>query len=110
MRVSRSILRKIRNVSHKVVEKIKAHILCSVTSPTPENHAVYEIVCKNIVQPDRPQLTQIAYAHCLLDNYGCRHTPSEYIILYFFLFHGNSGYAKAPQWYVIRILLLSLLV
>ena len=41
----------------KVVEKIKTHILCSVTSPTPpENRAVNEIMWKNIVDPDRPQM------------------------------------------------------
>jgi hypothetical protein len=32
----------------KVVEKIKTHILCS------ENCAVYEIMEKNVVEPDRP--------------------------------------------------------
>ena len=40
-----------------VVEKIKTHILCSEHSPPPphphppENHAVYEIVWKNIYNP-----------------------------------------------------------
>jgi len=43
------------NVSDKVVEEIGTHILCSVTFP--ENRAVYEIMCKNVVQPDRPQMT-----------------------------------------------------
>jgi len=38
----------------KAVEKIKTHILCSVTSP--ENRAVYETMWKNTVQPDRPQM------------------------------------------------------
>jgi hypothetical protein len=40
-----------RNVSEKVVEKIKTHILF------PENRAFYEIMWKNIVEPDRPQMT-----------------------------------------------------
>jgi hypothetical protein len=42
----------------KVVEKIKTHILCSVTfTPPPENRAVYEIMWKNIVDElDRPQI------------------------------------------------------
>jgi hypothetical protein len=39
----------------KVVEKIKTHILYSVII-FPENRAVYEIMLKNIVEPDRPQM------------------------------------------------------
>jgi hypothetical protein len=38
----------------KVVEKIKTHILCSITFS--ESCAVYEIMWKNAVQPDRPQM------------------------------------------------------
>jgi len=34
----------------KFVDKIKAHILCSITF-FPENRAVYEILWKNTVQP-----------------------------------------------------------
>jgi len=40
----------------KVVEKITTHILCSVTLFF-DNRAVYEIMWKNIVQLDRPQMT-----------------------------------------------------
>jgi len=43
-----------RNVSDKVVEKIKAHVLCSVTFLL--NRALYEIMWTNIVGPDRPQM------------------------------------------------------
>jgi hypothetical protein len=39
----------------KVVEKIKTHVLCSIIFP--ENRAVYEMMWKNIVEPDRPQMT-----------------------------------------------------
>jgi hypothetical protein len=39
----------------KDAEKIKTNILCSMTFP--ENHAVYEIMWHNMVEPDRPQLT-----------------------------------------------------
>ena len=44
----------------KVVEKIKTHILCSITSTPPpsENLAVYETMWENIVEPDRPQMTK----------------------------------------------------
>ena len=41
----------------KVVEKIKTHILCSVTPPHPQNRAVYEIMWKIIVHTYRPQMT-----------------------------------------------------
>jgi hypothetical protein len=40
----------------KVVEKIKTHILCSVTFIFFESRAVYEIAWKNIVEWDRPQM------------------------------------------------------
>jgi hypothetical protein len=40
----------------KVVEKIKTHILCSVTFFF-ENRAIYEIIWKNIVDRGRPQMT-----------------------------------------------------
>ena len=40
----------------KCVEKIKTHIFCSINSPPPQNRAIYEIMWKNILQPDRPQM------------------------------------------------------
>jgi hypothetical protein len=36
----------------KFVDKTKTHILCSITFS--QNRAVYEIMWKNMVQPDRP--------------------------------------------------------
>jgi hypothetical protein len=39
----------------EVVEKIKTHILCSVTFFF-ENPTVYEIMWKNMAEPDRPQM------------------------------------------------------
>jgi hypothetical protein len=40
----------------KIAEKIKTHLSCSATSVS-ESRAVYEIMYKNKVQPDRPQMT-----------------------------------------------------
>ena len=40
----------------KVVQKIKTHVLCSVTFFS-EKRAVYEIMWKNIVEPGRPHMT-----------------------------------------------------
>ena len=39
----------------KVVEKIKTHILYSITFV--ENRTVYEIMWKNILEMDRPRMT-----------------------------------------------------
>jgi hypothetical protein len=52
-------------VQTKVVEKIKTHILCRVTFFY-ENHAVYEIMWKNIVDPAGP--------HCMLDAEEYKYT------------------------------------
>jgi hypothetical protein len=41
----------------KVIQTIKTHILYSVTFFPPENHAVYEIMWKNMVERGRPQMT-----------------------------------------------------
>jgi drug/metabolite transporter superfamily protein YnfA len=44
----------------KVVEKIKTHVLCSecmcVYAKFCGSYAVYEIMWKNVVEPDRPQI------------------------------------------------------
>jgi hypothetical protein len=39
----------------EVSEKIKLHVLCSITFS--ENLAAYEIMWKNMIEPDRPQMT-----------------------------------------------------
>ena len=49
------MLLKMRNVSNKVAEKIKTHILCSTFFS--EDHVVYEIIWINVVEPERPQTT-----------------------------------------------------
>jgi hypothetical protein len=43
-----------RNISDKTIGKIETHIVCSVTFS--ENGTVYEIMRKNMVDPDRPQM------------------------------------------------------
>ena len=77
----------------KVVEKSK-HILCSVIFFPPKNRAVYEIIWKNFVDPDRPQMTIWRNAHCMLDNYGYN-IHSEYVIL--IIFHYNNGLPERPS-------------
>jgi hypothetical protein len=56
MTISRLILLRIRNISDKIVEKIKTHTSCSINFFPPENLAVYEIMPKNMVEPDRWQM------------------------------------------------------
>ena len=39
----------------KVVEKIKIHFLCSITSSPPENRVIYEVMWKHFVEPAMAQ-------------------------------------------------------
>ena len=52
----------------KFVEKIKTHIFLSSNFFFFENHALYVITSKDIVQPDRPEMTICRYVHCVLDT------------------------------------------
>ena len=47
----------------KVVDEIKTHILCLIKFR--ESQAVYETMSKNMVEPERPQMT-ILGARCML--------------------------------------------
>jgi hypothetical protein len=56
--------------------------------PPHENRTVYEIMWKNMVEPDRPQMTAIIWRMC----FACwiskaTRTPSEYVILIAFARH-----------------------
>jgi len=66
----------------KVAEKIKTHILCTVTFL--DNRVINEITWKNIVQPGRPQVT----IWCMHNTYlilKVINTHSEYPIVIAFL-------------------------
>ena len=85
--------------SRKIVENIKTHVVFS------ENYffkscAGYEVMWKNIVQPDRAQMT-IRSMHIACWIPEPTDTQSEYIIL---LFHCNSVCTKAPHCYVVPTL------
>ena len=41
----------------------------------------------------------MAHAHCMLGNHSYKHAL---ITLLTYIFHGNNGYANAPQIYVYR--------
>jgi hypothetical protein len=47
----------------KVVEKMKTHVLCLITFS--ENSTVYEIMSKNIVETEGPQMTSQYGAYAL---------------------------------------------
>jgi hypothetical protein len=53
--VTLSVLLRMINVSDKVVEKIKTHLVFKYVFF--ENRAFYEIMWKNIAEPERPQTT-----------------------------------------------------
>jgi len=63
----------------RVVEQIKTHILCSIARFF-ENLVICEIMWKNIVQPDTPQMTvwRMPIA-CWISK--AKNTPSEYVLL-----------------------------
>ena len=70
-----------------------------------ENRDVYEIMWKNVVEPDRPQMT---IWHMRIARWIAKATNShsEYVIPTGP--HGNNGCRNAPQCYVICILSVSL--
>jgi hypothetical protein len=74
--ISRSILPRMRIFQPKVVENIKTHILCSLALF--ENSTIYEIIWKNSVPPDRPQIMRMHIA-CWITR--ATDTHSEYVIL-----------------------------
>ena len=47
---------RMKNVSHRLVEKIKTRVLCSITFFFPENSAVSEIMGNNILEQGRSQM------------------------------------------------------
>ena len=81
--ISHSLLLRVRNVSHKIVEKIKTHISCSVTLFFLESPAVYETMWRNIVEPDSPQVTiWLLRIACWITK--ATNTHSEYVIFIVF--------------------------
>jgi hypothetical protein len=103
MIISRSVLPRMRNFLDKIVEEIKTHILQLFFF---HSRAVHQIMWKNIVEADRPQMTiwrmRIA---CWIPK--ATNTRSEYVIL--IAFNCSSGCTNAPQCYAIRTLPLMLM-
>jgi hypothetical protein len=86
-------------IQAEVVKGIKTHIICSITFP--ESHAVYEIMCENIVEPDRPQIIRCIRISCWIIKATHTHTQN---VQYLLLFRGNDGYANAPYFMFVHCL------
>ena len=72
MIISYSILLRLRNVWDRICRGNQNTHWWSVTSFW--NFAVYEIMWKNAVDPDRSQINNnMAHALCILNNWGYRH-------------------------------------
>jgi len=56
----------------KFVERIETHFKFNTIF---ENRAFNEIMWKNMIEPDGPQM-RIQYAHFMLDTLGYRHTQN----------------------------------
>jgi len=69
--------------------------------------AIYEIMKKNVVEAERPQMTiqNAVHALCMLDNQGCTH--SEYVI--FIAFPRLQWLINCALYYVILSCLIILL-
>ena len=65
MVLSRLILFSMKNVLNKAVET-KTHFMFN--NFFSENRAVYEIMWKDMVEPDMPQIISDAHALCMLHN------------------------------------------
>jgi len=98
--ISRSVLLTTRNVSDKLVKKIKPHISCSMTFFSFfRKSSLFEIMYKNSAEPDRPQLTILRMrSSCWLPK--ATNINSEYTLL--LLFPCNHGCTNFSQWRVIR--------
>ena len=83
---SRSNILRIKTFQTNVVEKME--VRTSSSMPFPENCAVYEIMWKNVVQPDATD-KNMAHAHCMLDTQDYKHTLRLYNT--YCSFHCNNG-------------------
>jgi hypothetical protein len=97
MIMSHSLLLKMKNVVNKIVEKIKTHILCSITFIL-KNHAIYKIMWKNIVELDMQQMT-IWHMRFTCWILKAANTHSECVLLV--VFHCSKCCMNALQCYVV---------
>jgi hypothetical protein len=82
MITSRLILIRMGNVSCKRCRENQNRFLCPIFYFLFDNCAVYELMWKDVVDPNRPRM---AHALCMLDIWGYRYG------LRIMLFHHNTG-------------------
>jgi hypothetical protein len=82
----------------KPVEEIKTHILCSLTFFWVENHAIYAIMWKHIVEWGRPRtaIWRMRFACWILK---ARNTYSDYVILAVFPLQHRLQERASLLWY-----------
>jgi len=103
MILSRWILPRMRNVSGKSCrENQNTHFMFN--NVFFENRTVYEIKWKNIIEPNRPQMT-VWRMRITRWIPKATNTHPGYVI--FITFHCANGYTNPPQCYVIRYVALS---
>ena len=106
MTMPRSFFSEWKTFQAKFLWKTKSQILCSITFRSFQNRAVYEIVWKNIVEQDRPQMT-ISRMRIACFVPPAIATNSECAIP---ISTAKNGYVNAPQFYVYSTLPILLLV
>jgi len=90
--ISRRFLLRKRNISKTIVQNVDTCILCLIT----KNRTFYEIMCRNIVEPDWPQMTvRRIRTSCWIAM--AKNTHSECVILLLF---------PLQQWFHKRVSLL----
>jgi len=96
--ISRSILLIMRNVSGKSFRENRKDVLCFMFNNFlfPENRIVHEIMWKNVLEADRPQVIMRSMSIACRITLKNTDTHSEYVIL---RFQSNSVYANASQRY-----------
>jgi len=78
-----------RDVSDKFVDKLQTHIWCSVTFFR-KSCRLWDNVEK-YCRAGQAKAGNMAHAHCVLDNYGYKHTHTQ-DMWYLLLLHCKSGY------------------
>jgi len=99
--ISHSFLLTMRNISEKKCRENQNTFCVQYLFFPTENRAVYEIMWKNLVEPDRPKMAirRMSIA-CWIT--GATDTPSKMKFLLLFLC--NKGYANVPHVKFIRTL------
>ena len=98
--ISCSFLLRLRNISDRFcIDNQTTHFISSNFSGNP---AVCEVMWKNIVEPERPQMTlrRVRISRCIPK---ATNALSEYV-LYLLLLHCNFGYMNARQCYIVGTL------